>query len=181
MKAILLCLLVLLAYAGVGRSDDQPARADVPAPELFGPHWLNTPDGKPITLASRRGKVTVVEFWTFACINCRHNLPAYAHWQQQFANRDVEIIGVHTPETDEERDPANVARAVKQLGISYPVLLDTDATNWNRWHQRYWPAVYLVDSRGRIRYGWAGELNYGGAGGEAKMARLIEELLAEAS
>ena len=179
MKAFLLCLLMLLAQTGIGLSGEQPARADVAAPELLGSHWLNTPDSKSITLASRTGKVTVIEFWTFGCINCRHNLPAYSHWQQQFSDRDVVIIGIHTPETDYERDPANVAQQVKQLGISYPVLLDTDGTNWNRWHQKYWPAVYLVDSRGRIRYAWAGELNYGGAAGEAKMARLIEELLAE--
>jgi len=180
MKTFVLCSFVLLAQAEAGLSDEQPIRVSAAAPELLGSHWLNTPDGKPVTLASRRGKVIVVEFWTFGCINCRHNLPAYAHWQQQFSNRDVVIVGVHTPETESERDPANVARQVKRLGISYPVLLDTDGANWNRWHQRYWPAVYLVDSLGRIRYGWEGELNYAGASGEAQMAQLIEELLMEA-
>jgi len=179
-KAFLLCSFALLAHAGAGLSGAQPNRVNTAAPELLGSHWLNTPKGKPVTLASRRGKVTVIEFWTFGCINCRHNLPAYAHWQQQFSNRDVVIVGVHTPETDYERDPANVVRQVKQLGISYPVLLDTDGANWKRWHQRYWPVVYLVDSLGRIRYAWEGELNYGGASGEAQMAQLIEELLMEA-
>ena len=180
MKAFLLCSFALLAQAGAGSEGGQPIRLNAAAPELLGSHWLNTPDGKPVTLASRRGKVTVIEFWTFGCINCRHNLPAYAHWHQEFANRGVAVVGVHTPETEYERNPANVARQVTQLGISYPVLLDTDGANWSRWHQQYWPSVYLVDSQGRIRYSWEGELNYGGANGEAQMAQRIKELLMEA-
>lgn len=149
------------------------------APELSGTQWINTPGGKPITLAARHGKVTVVEFWTFGCINCRHNLPSYARWYKQFAAQDVAIIGVHTPETSSEHDPANVARSVHELGIEYPVLLDNDYANWNRWQQQYWPAVYVVDKRGRVRYRWEGELNSGNAGGEAAIAGVIEKLLAE--
>lgn len=89
------------------------------------------------------------------------------------------IIGVHTPETAPERIPANVAQHVKSEGITYPVLLDGSYANWNRWHQRFWPAVYLIDKRGHIRYRWEGELEYGGAGGTAKLSRLIERLLSE--
>ena len=125
------------------------AEFHAPAPELVGSQWINTPGGKPITLASRLGKVTVVEFWTFACINCRHNLPSYARWHTQFAAKDVAIIGIHTPETDAERDPATVARHVQELGIQYPVLLDNDYKNWDRWRQQYWPVVYVIDKRGR--------------------------------
>jgi peptide-methionine (R)-S-oxide reductase len=149
------------------------------APELTGGAWLNTPDKKPITLASRRGKVTIVEFWTFGCSNCQANLPSYARWQKKFADKDVTIIGVHTPETAYESDPKNVARRVKELGITYPVLLDADNENWNRWHQQYWPTVYLVDKAGRIRRHWEGELNWNGAGGEANLSTVVEQLLKE--
>jgi peptide-methionine (R)-S-oxide reductase len=151
------------------------------APELTGASWLNTPDNKPLTLASRRGKVTIVHFWTFGCINCRHNLPSYAKWQKQFAARDVQIIGVHTPETGEERDPKNVAREVKSLGITYPVLIDGQSQNWARWGQQYWPTAYLIDGAGRVRYAWIGELDYNGTNGTGQMAQLVQTLLDEKS
>ena len=151
------------------------------APELVGSAWLNTSGQKPISLASRRGKVTVVEFWTFACSNCRANLPIYARLQRKFAGRGVEIIGVHTPELPFERDPKNVAEQVKQLGISYPVLLDPQSENWRRWNQKYWPTLYLVDKAGHVRGKWEGELNFGGANGEAQVAQGIEKLLGEPS
>ena len=89
------------------------------------------------------------------------------------------MVGVHTPELREERVTANVLKAIKQLGIEYPVLLDQQETNWRRWSQQYWPTVYLIDKKGIIRYAWIGELNYGGANGESQMADAIESLLAE--
>src|SRR4028118_1244021 len=149
------------------------------APELTGSAWLNTTDGKPITLASRRGKVTVVQFWTFGCANCQANLPAYARWNKKFADKGVTIIGIHTPETAYERDPKVVARRVKDLGITYPVLLDANTENWKRWNQRYWPTVYLIDKAGHIRRHWEGELNGNGAGSEEKLAAEVERLLKE--
>jgi len=88
-------------------------------------------------------------------------------------------VGVHTPETPAERVTANVVRRVKQIGITYPVLLDTQGTNWQRWGQQYWPTVYLIDKHGRVRYRWVGELEYNHAGGEAQMAGLIQGLLKE--
>ena len=89
------------------------------------------------------------------------------------------IIGIHTPETDEEKVTANVERKVKELGITYPVLVDQKGENWRRWEQEYWPTVYLIDKKGHVRYWWAGELEYRRAGGEAKMTKLIQELLNE--
>jgi hypothetical protein len=86
---------------------------------------------------------------------------------------------VHTPETAEERIADHVARQVKKLGITYPILMDAKGENWNRWGQRFWPTVYLVDKRGHARYRWEGELEYMHAGGEATMARLVEALLKE--
>jgi thiol-disulfide isomerase/thioredoxin len=173
----------LLALALVGSVQavhaDQTIELKMAPPALVGGPWLNTPQNKPITLASRKGKVTVVEFWNFGCINCRHNLPFYAGWQKRFAKDDVAIIGIHTPETDGERSPAKVMQRVKDLGITYPILLDQKGTNWNRWDQQFWPTVYLIDKQGRIRYRWDGELEYQHAGGEAIMAQHIEELLRE--
>lgn len=158
---------------------DEPAAMHSPAPELTGSEWLNTPKGSSLKLSSRKGKVTIVHFWTFGCINCKHNLPAYARWQKLLASQDVAIIGVHTPETRGEAKSTNVAKFVKQRGITYPVLIDSDSKNWSRWHQNYWPTVYLIDKKGNIRYRWEGELEYNNAGGEAKMAGLVRELLKE--
>lgn len=149
------------------------------APELVGKTWLNTPDGKVISLASRRGHVTVVQFWTFGCSNCRVNLPIYARLFEKYEKRGVTVIGVHTPEFDHERDPKNVAAQVKQLGIKYPVLLDPQSENWRKWNQQYWPTLYLLDKAGRVRGKWIGELNYNGAKGEAEVGAAIEKLLAE--
>jgi hypothetical protein len=89
------------------------------------------------------------------------------------------VIGIHSPEFPSERVASNVARRVKELDITYPVMLDPDHENWKRWKQRYWPTVYLIDKRGRIRYQWIGELEYNDAGGEAKMTQLVNELLKE--
>ena len=169
----LACILALATPLPGG----QPHTLNSKAPELVTSKdnaWLNA---EPITLKAREGKVTIVHFWTFDCINCRHNLPSYARWQERFAGRDVAIIGVHTPELPREAVRANVEKKVREYGITYPVLLDPRMTNWNRWNQQFWPCVYIIDKHGKIRYRWDGELNYGGANGEAKLAELIEELL----
>jgi alkyl hydroperoxide reductase subunit AhpC len=174
MKALLISLMAAAAYA----ADTSPL-VNHAAPSLTGKAWINAPEGAPLTIAGRHSKVTVVHFWTFACINCRHNLPSYDRWHQQFAARDVAIIGVHTPELEHEKRFANVAAETRKLGIKYPVLFDPDYTNWNRWKQQFWPTVYVIDKKGTVRGAWLGELNYGGQQGEAKMANLIEELLAQ--
>ncbi len=152
----------------------QGSRATAQATELVGGPWLNT-GGKPLTLASRRGEVTVVHFWTFACSNCLANIPAYNRIDQKFRSRGVEVIGVHTPESGYEGDPKNVARRVKALEIRYPVLLDAKNQNWNRWNQRFWPTIYLIDRAGKVRFKHEGELR----GDEAAFTRNIETLLAE--
>lgn len=155
----------------------QPIAMNLKAPEFSGKQWLNS---EPLSLAARAGKVTVVHFWTFGCINCKHNLPSYENWRKQLSGRDVAIIGIHTPEFEHEKDAANVKNKVAQLRITWPVLLDPLMENWRRWEQQYWPCVYLVDKKGRVRYRWDGELEYGGANGERIMLGLIEKLLAEA-
>jgi thiol-disulfide isomerase/thioredoxin len=169
---------IFSATPGLGQQLSQPAVLDLPAPGLAGTteDWLNT-GGK--TLVFEAGRVYVVEFWTFGCINCQHNLPSYARWQKRFAQQKLTLIGVHTPETDDEKKTANVLQRVKTLGISYPVLLDQSATNWKRWQQRAWPTIYLVDKHGHTRFRWVGELESPRVGGEEKMAGCIEKLLNE--
>ena len=156
----------------------QPTAFDLPAPLLAGEarDWLNT-EGKKLEL--EKGRVYVVEFWTFGCINCQRNLPSYARWQKRFAGKNVTIIGIHTPETDSEKKRENVVQQVKKLDITYPVLLDQEGTNWMRWRQQLWPTVYLVDKHRNARYRWLGELDWQHAGGEEKMAACIEQLLRE--
>lgn len=156
----------------------QPVAFDLPAPGLTGGtnDWLNTSGQK---LEFLRGRVYVVEFWTFGCVNCQRNLPVYARWQKRFAKQPVTIIGVHTPETAAEKQTENVIQQVKKLSLTYPVLLDQRSTNWQRWQQQVWPTVYLVDRRGHVRFRWVGELDWQHAGGEETMARCIEALLRE--
>jgi len=189
-KIICLFALVAAVFSAAGAigpltmsklavAEKEPEALNLPAPELVGGPWINTAGSEAFKLAGRRGKVTIVEFWTFACGNCLANLPAYANWQKQFTDKDVVVIGVHTPETESERVTANVERRVKQLGITYPILVDQEHANWNRWQVEAWPTVYLVDKQGRIRYRWVGELNYRNAGGEAKLGQLVEQLLKE--
>ncbi|MEP7364820.1 MAG: redoxin domain-containing protein [Acidobacteriota bacterium] len=156
-----------------------PATLNTAAPELTGKpgDWINT--DAPLSLRSRLGKVTVVHFWTFACWNCKNNLPIYNRWHAKFGPRDAALIGIHTPELDVERNPANVRAKVKEFGIEHAVLLDNGYANWRRWNQQFWPCVYLVDRKGRIRARWDGEMNYGSLRGEERMNAEIERLLAE--
>lgn len=146
------------------------------APELEGGPWLNS---VPLTLDARQGLVTVVHFWTYGCYNCKNNLDVYARWHDSFRDRNVALIGIHTPEFDHEAVTANVEREVRLLKIAWPVLVDSRRANWRRWRQEFWPAIYLVDRGGELRYRWDGELNYRNSGGEAMMASAIAGLLSE--
>lgn len=172
-------LALFFAPGIAARAQVIAVRASAPAAELVGHSWLNTPGNAPLRLAGRRGKVTIVEFWTRGCVNCRRNLPAYNRLHERFAPKNVVLIGIHTPETPGERDPARLARFVKEQNITYPILHDAQGANWNRWNQEFWPTVYLLDKQNRVRYRWEGELAYNGANGEARIARRVEQLLAE--
>jgi peroxiredoxin len=149
----------------------------VPAPELRGKQtWVNS---KPLTLAGLRGQVVVVHFWTFGCINCIHNYAAYRNWQKTFAQKGVTLVGIHTPETDGEHSVEKLREKTKENELTFPILVDNERENWKAWSNNIWPAVYLVDKQGRIRYWWYGELNWQGATGEKLMTTRIEELLRE--
>ncbi len=132
------------------------------APDFAGPGpWLNTPASRPLSLAGLRGRVILVDFWTYTCINCLRTLPHVRAWDARYARQGLTIVGVHTPEFPFEKDTDNVMRAISRNGLRYPVLQDNDYATWTAWGNQYWPAKYLVDSRGRVRYTHFGEGDYG--------------------
>ncbi len=129
-----------------------------PMPELpSGREWINSP---PLTKESLRGKVVLVDFWTFQCINCLNALPHVKELYAKYKDQGLVVIGVHTPELARERIPANVRAAVRDLGVTYPVVIDGDYAIWNSWQNQYWPAAYFVDARGRVRFHHFGEGKY---------------------
>ncbi len=141
-----------------------------PAPELTGiTDWVNA---DPVTLASLRGKVVLVHFWTFACINCIHVQPYVKAWYDRYAADGFVVIGVHTPELSFEREIGNVRKAVADDGVTFPVAFDPAYATWNAYHNRYWPAFYFVDKQGHIRHTHFGEGDYAGS------EQVIRELLA---
>jgi peroxiredoxin len=149
----------------------------VKAPEIAGIEgWINS---RPLTLSQLRGKVVVLHFWTFGCINCVHNLPTYKTWHKELPRDQVVMIGVHTPETAEEHDFAKLERVVKQRELEFPVAMDRKGETWKAWANSIWPAVYLIDRQGNVRYWWTGELNWNGAQGDRSMRQRIEQLIDE--
>ncbi len=168
-------LLAVLALATLAPAQTRPEVSPL-AKEFVGNDWLNA---KPLTLASRQGKPTLVAFWTFGCSNCQANLPVYNRLYAKYKSKGVELIAIHTPETEGERKRSNVVRHIEKFGINYPVLIDNDSHNWNRWKVQFWPTLFLVDANGKVRYRWEGELEYGGANGEAKVSAMLDGLLRE--
>ncbi|MGW5739186.1 MULTISPECIES: cytochrome c biogenesis protein DipZ [Streptomyces] len=136
--------------------------------------WLNTPGGRPIDLASLRGKVVLIDFWTYSCINCQRSLPHIEAWNRAYKDSGLEIIGVHSPEFAFEKDPGNVADQAEKLGVDYPVALDNKLTTWDNYRNRYWPAKYLIDAQGTVRHFKFGE------GGYDQTEDLIRTLLQQA-
>ena len=123
--------------------------------------WLNTPDGAALSLAQLRGKVVLIDFWTYSCINCLRSLPHVEAWYSRYHSDGFEVIGVHTPEFDFEHVPSNVAAATSRLKVRYPVAIDNSYGTWDAWGNSSWPAEYLIDARGHVRYGSIGEGEYG--------------------
>ncbi len=145
------------------------------APEIVGTQqWFNTPGGKKLTLKQLRGKVVLVDFWTYTCINCIRTQPYLKAWDRKYADRGLVIVGVHTPEFPFEHSASNVQAAVKQAGIRYPVAQDNDYKTWDAYSNEYWPAHYLIDARGRVRATHFGEGEYD------RTERQIRSLLREA-
>ncbi|OGM04143.1 hypothetical protein A2715_04055 [Candidatus Woesebacteria bacterium RIFCSPHIGHO2_01_FULL_39_32] len=143
----------------------------VNAPGLIqGGDWFNT---KPLTLKELRGKVVMVDFWTYTCINCIRTLPYLKNWHEKYASKGLVIIGVHTPEFEFEKSAENVQKAIQDFGIKYPVMQDNNFATWRAYDNHYWPAKYIVDRNGKIRYTHFGEGEYD------ETEKVIQELLTE--
>ncbi|MBI5224058.1 thioredoxin family protein [Candidatus Micrarchaeota archaeon] len=133
--------------------------------------YINAPSN--LTIASLRGKVVLVDFWTYSCINCIRTLPYLKAWDEKYRNDGLVIIGVHTPEFEFEKNYSNVKNAVDKFGIKYPVVLDSDYGTWSAYGNQYWPHKYLIDANGTIRYDHIGEGNYEET--ESQITRLLAE------
>jgi thiol-disulfide isomerase/thioredoxin len=170
----------MMAAASSGMMRASQAATDNPAPlpvegelpSLNGAiQWLNSP---PLTAQSLRGKVVLIDFWTYSCINCLRSLPYVKAWADKYKDQGLVVIGVHAPEFAFERNVDNVKKATHDLGIDYPVAIDNNYAIWRSLNNEYWPAHYFVDAQGRIRYHHFGE------GGYAQSEKVIQQLLTEA-
>jgi thiol-disulfide isomerase/thioredoxin len=174
--------ILLAALLAAPLAEDQsmaqqltPAAVSLPVegelPSLAGATgWLNS---EPLTPANLRGKVVLIDFWTYTCINWLRTLPYIRAWAEKYRDQGLVIIGVHTPEFGFEHNVDNVRRAVKEMRVEYPVALDPDYAVWRAFNNQYWPALYIVDAKGRIRYHHFGEGDY------EQSERVIQQLLAE--
>ena len=140
------------------------------APEISNGLWINS---EPLTLKSLHGRVVLLEFWTFACYNCRNTLPTIKKWDAQYRDKGLSVIGVHTPELDFERDINQLRREVAALGIKYPVVTDQDYSTWKAYNVEAWPTVFVLDKQGRVRWMHVGE------GAYDETEEVIKKLLAE--
>ena len=175
--ATVLATACLLGFALASYADDaktpqaQPLLADAQraAPNFVGiSNWLNS---GPLNLADLRGKVVLVDFWTYGCINCTRTLPYVARLHDTYHNRGLVVVGVHTPEFPFEKVTSNVQTAIKRHGIKYPVAQDNDFATWNAYQNQYWPAQYVIDRNGSIVFEHAGEGQYD------EIERTIQKLL----
>jgi cytochrome c biogenesis protein CcdA/thiol-disulfide isomerase/thioredoxin len=164
-----------LAADEADASGDRSSGSRAPrAPEFRGiERWLNTPGGEPVSIADLRGRVVIVDFWTYSCINCLRTLPHLKAWDRAYRKAGLVIVGIHSPEFAFERVPGNVRSAARRLGLRYPIGLDNDFATWNAYDNDYWPAKYLVDRSGRVRYTHFGEGAYGET--ESWIRRLLGE------
>jgi thiol-disulfide isomerase/thioredoxin len=154
MKTMLRILFLLLGASGTAVT---AAPAQRP-PEFVGiSHWINT---SPLTMSGLRGKVVLIDYWAYSCINCLRAMPHVEKLYETYKDKGLVVIGVHSPEFDFEKDLANVENAVARLGITYPVAIDNELATWNAWQNKYWPAEYLVDQNGNLIGHHYGEGDY---------------------
>ena len=166
-------LLGTLAALAAGSAVAAPDFADLgPAPEFTGiTNWLNT---QPLTMAGLRGQVVLVDFWTYACVNCLRTLPYVNQWSDKYRRQGLVVVGVHTPEFAFERSTRNLQTAMERNGVKHAVAQDNAYATWKAFGTQYWPSRYLVDRKGRI------VLRQFGEGGYGQMESAIQALLAKA-
>ena len=156
---------------------EQPQAQQREAPEFSeGTTWLN---GGPVKLADLRGRVVVVHFHARGCVNCVRNYPWYQKWHRELGPKGVVLIGIHTPETEAEKDVDKLREHLRTHGLEFPVAVDNEGANWKAWENRLWPCVYLIDKRGIVRWRWDGEFKYGPYDGDKTLRRKLEQLLRE--
>jgi len=159
-----------MLIAGIFLSAPVVASDRIAAPLTGATHWLNS---EPLNSELLRGKVVLVDFWTYSCSNCLNALPHVKAWDEKYRAQGLVVIGVHTPEFAAEKDQQNVELAIKRLGVTYPVAMDNQYAIWDAYGNKYWPAQYLIDARGRLRYQHYGEGAYGEI--ESNIQALLEE------
>lgn len=162
-------LLLAACLAGISPAGNAEILSG-PAPEIISDTWLNS---TPKKMSELQGKVVLVEFWTFGCWNCQSVEPYIKQWHTRYHDKGLAVISVHAPEFDRERRVDNVRSYVAKMGIHYAVVIDNDFTNWNHYHNRYWPTLYLIDKRGMLRHRKIGEGDYSGT--ERKIQELLQE------
>jgi len=167
MKANVLLVATLVAAMPISTSAQEGRMPDFSGAT----GWLNS---APLSAGELRGKMVLVEFWTYTCINWLRQLPYVRAWEEKYRPHGLVVIGVHTPEFEFERNVDNVRRAAREMRIGYPIALDNDYAVWRAFSNNAWPALYFVDAQGRIRHHWLGEGDY------ARSERMIQQLLAEA-
>jgi thiol-disulfide isomerase/thioredoxin len=171
---IALCLTgsTVSGISGAAREQSAPlkmAAAQRTAPNFAGiGNWFNS---APLNIASLRGKVVLVDFWTYGCVNCVNTLPHVTELYAKYKDRGLVVVGIHTPEFPFEKSASNVQAALKRHGITYPVAQDNDSQTWNAYGNRYWPAQYIVDQSGKIVFQHDGEGQY------EQMDRIVQKLL----
>jgi thiol-disulfide isomerase/thioredoxin len=173
--AVIATVLCLLAVNATPIEAQEPPSIVGSSP-LYGlsgaTDWINS---TPLTAKQLKGKVVLVDFWDYSCINCIRAIPYVRAWAEKYKNSGLVVIGVHTPEFDIEKQTPNVQKAVNKFGITYPVPLDNNYAIWNAFHNQYWPAHYFIDAKGKVRYEHFGEGEYD------QSERWIQQLLAEAN
>jgi len=166
--AVVAAIALGVTWRPLGTAATGPPRS---APDFVGiERWLNS---EPLTMQALRGKVVLVEFWTFACSNCVRMLPHVSGWQREYAERGLVVVGVHTPETDFEQMGEQLERALARHQITYPIAQDNAYATWRAWDNHYWPALYLVDRKGKIAFSHFGEGDTETI--EAAIRRLLDE------
>jgi thiol-disulfide isomerase/thioredoxin len=175
------CTLLAAGYAAIDNplvsADGDAAKSQTTqsplAPDFQGiENWFNS---QPLSIEQLRGKVVLVDFWAFDCINCRNHMPHVNEWHERYKAQGLVVVGVHTPEFAFEKSPGNLKKAIERLGIRHAVAQDNDYKTWKAFRNQYWPATYLIDKNGRIVYSHFGEGRY------RETESRIQALLAEPS
>lgn len=165
LSILLFAFALVLAVPCSAKADGTPKQV----PDFAGiTQWINSP---PLNMAGLRGKVVLIDFWAYSCINCLRAMPHVEHLYQTYGDKGLVVVGVHTPEYDFEKIPTNVEAAVRRIGITYPVAMDNAGATWKAWHNQYWPAEYVIDQNGKLIVFHYGE------GAYEKMENVIRVLL----